>query len=130
MNSKILLIILIILFGIIGVLVLKINKSSGANNNEVISLSTIPYPPQLGQNTFIILINDKDGKTINDAKVTFDINMTTMNMGTQQGNTTPQGNGKYSATGRLTMRGPWRFVANVTLPDGSQVKKDFMVNVQ
>ena len=92
MNSKILLIILIILFGIIGVLVLKINKSSGANNNEVISLSTIPYPPQLGQNTFIILINDKDGKTINDAKVTFDINMTTMNMGTQQGNTPLQRN--------------------------------------
>jgi len=52
-----------------------------------------------------------------------------MNMGTQQGNATSQGNGRYSVEGRMTMRGPWRVSTKVTMPDGSVENKDFTVNV-
>ena len=55
--------------------------------------------------------------------------MTAMNMGTQQGNATSQGNGRYAATGTMSMRGPWKVTTKVTMPDGSVVNKDFTVNV-
>jgi len=52
-----------------------------------------------------------------------------MNMGTQQGNATSQGNGRYAASGQMSMRGPWKVTTKVTMPDGSIVNKDFTVNV-
>lgn len=128
--NKSLLIGITILIAIIAILGSKIKSASNPNNNEAISLSTDPSPLQLGQNTFVISVKDKEGKAVNDATVFFDLNMTAMNMGTQQGNATPMGNGKYSAVGRLTMKGPWRVAIKVTMPDGSLVEKNFTVNVQ
>lgn len=99
-----------------------------ANNTSGISLSTNPDPLQPGPATFVIEVKDKNGKLVDNAKVSFDLNMTTMNMGTQQGDATSQGNGRYSATGRVSMRGPWRISTKVTMPDGSIENKDFTVD--
>lgn len=129
MNGKNLLIVLVILIGVIGILGWKIKSASGSNVTSAISLSTDPNPVQLGQNTFVMLVKDKDGKAVDNAIVSFDLNMTTMNMGIQQGNATPQGNGKYLTVGRLSMLGPWRFSVIVAMPDGSSIKKDFNINV-
>lgn len=103
--------------------------NSDASNASGISLSTNPDPLQPGPATFMIEVKDKRGKPVDNAKVSFDINMTTMNMGTQQGDAISQGNGRYSATGRMTMRGPWRVSTKVTMPDGSVENKDFTVDV-
>ena len=132
MNSKNLLIVVIILVGVIGILGWKIKSasSSGGNSKEAITLTTEPKSLKIGQATFIIMIKDNAGKAVDNATVSFDLNMTAMDMGTQQGNATAEGNGKYSATGRLSMRGPWRVATKVTMPDGSLIKKDFTVNVQ
>lgn len=132
MNSKNLLIAVIILVGVIGILGWKIKSasSSSGNSKEAITLTTEPNPLKIGQATFIIIVKDNNGKAVDNATVSFDLNMTAMNMGTQQGNATAEGNGKYSATGRLSMRGPWRVATKVTMPDGSLIKKDFTVNVQ
>ena len=132
MNSKNLLIVVIILVGVIGILGWKIKSasSSGGNSKEAITLTTEPKSLKIGQATFIIMVKDNAGKAVDNATVSFDLNMTAMNMGTQQGNATAEGNGKYSATGRLSMRGPWRVATKVTMPDGSLIKKDFTVNVQ
>lgn len=127
--NKSLLIGITILIAIIAILGWKMKSASTSDNSEAISLSTNPNPLQLGQNTFVILVRGKDGKAVNDATVFFDLNMTSMNMGTQQGSATSMGNGKYSAVGRLTMRGPWRVSTKVTMPDGSVMNKDFTVNV-
>ena len=129
MNSKNLLILVIILVGVTGIFGWKIKSASSSSNKDAISLSTEPNPLQLGQNTFVITVRNNEGKTIDNATVFFDLNMTAMNMGTQQGNATSMGNGKYSAKGKLTMKGPWKVAIKVTMPDGSLVKKDFMVNV-
>ena len=75
------------------------------------------------------MIKDKNGKPIDDSTLTYDLNMTTMNMGTQQGSAVFQSKGRYVATGNLTMRGPWRIRTKVTMPDGSTKNKDFVVNV-
>ncbi len=103
--------------------ILAVSSTSG------ISLSTNPDPLQPGPATFLIDVKDKNGKPVDDAKVSYDLNMTTMNMGTQQGDATSQGKGRYSATGRMTMRGPWRISTKITMPDGSVENKDFTVDV-
>ena len=119
--------------GAIAILGWKVKSASvlGANSNsgESISLSTNPNPLRLGQATFMIDVKDKSGKPVDNATVSYDINMTTMNMGTQQGNATPQGNGRYSAVGSMSMRGSWRVRTTVKMPDGSMENKDFTVNV-
>lgn len=105
------------------------SSASVGQGSELVSLTTDPNPLQTGPATFIIDVKDKTGKSVDNATVFFDLNMTTMNMGTQQGSATSQGNGRYAASGRMSMRGPWRVSTKVTMPDGSIVNKDFTVNV-
>jgi hypothetical protein len=101
-----------------------------ASGSEAVSLTTNPNPLRTGPATFIIDVKDKSGKAVDNAKVSFDLNMTTMNMGTQQGSATSQGGGKYAVSGSMSMRGPWRVATKVNMPDGTVVNKDFTVNVQ
>lgn len=103
--------------------------SGASTGSEAITLTTSPNPLRMGQATFMIDVKDSNGKPVNDATVFFDLNMTAMNMGTQEGNATPQGNGRYAANGNMSMRGPWKVSTKVTMPDGSVVNKDFTVNV-
>lgn len=132
MNGKILLIALVIMIAAIGVMSWKVSSGSVSGvqiKGDSISLSTVPNPLSLGQATFMIDVNDENGKTVDNARVSFDLNMTAMNMGKQQGIATSQGNGRYSAVGNLSMRGPWRVRTTVNMPDGSTKNKDFIVNV-
>jgi len=133
MNNKMLLIVLAVMVGAVVILGWKVmsNSTPGTTSGAAggISLSTNPDPLQLGQATFMIDVKGNNGKPVDDATVSFDINMTAMNMGTQQGTATPQGNGRYSAVGSLSMRGPWRIRTSVKMPDGSMENKDFTVNV-
>jgi nitrogen fixation protein FixH len=122
---------------IIGALVALVNKNSspriytyGAANNDQISLTTDPSPLRLGPANFIINVQDEKGNPVDGASVFFDLNMTTMNMGTQQGAAIAQGDGQYVATGRLTMPGLWRVATKVTRPDGKVLKQNFNVNVR
>lgn len=127
MSNKTLLIILAVMT--IATMVYGWKVTFASNDEGPISLSTSPNPLQPGPATFIIEVKDKNGKPVNDATVAFDLNMTTMNMGTQQGNAVPQGNGRYTTVGTISMRGPWRVRTTVTMPDGSIENKDFIVNV-
>jgi nitrogen fixation protein FixH len=136
MNNKMLVIILAIVVGAIAILGFKVMSaensstvSSATTGGSSISLSTNPNPLQTGKATFMIEVKDKNGKAVDNAKVSFGINMTTMNMGSQQGEATSQGNGKYAATGNMSMRGPWKVSTKITMPDGSVEDKDFTVNV-
>ncbi len=134
MNTKILLILLVLMFGAIGYLSLKVDSSSvlgtSTNGSGLISLSTNPNPLKSGPATFLIDVKDKTGKVVEDAKVSYNINMTTMDMGAQNGNATSQGNGRYSISAKMTMLGPWKVSITVKMTDGSSEKKDFTVNVQ
>lgn len=105
------------------------NSGSGksTSGNSQITLTTDPNPPS-GNTNFIISVKDDKGNPVKDAKVSFDLNMTTMNMGTQQGNATAQGDGTYAAAGKLTMRGPWRVATKVTMPDGKIMNQNFDIN--
>ncbi|MEO6508684.1 MAG: FixH family protein [Patescibacteria group bacterium] len=103
------------------------SSQSTSGGSSQISMSTNPNPPS-GNTNFIISVKDDKGNPVKDAKVSFDLNMTSMNMGTQQGAATSQGDGTYVAAGRLTMRGPWRVSAKVAMPDGKEMNQDFDIN--
>ena len=109
-------------FGIAGL-------QNGASDDQI-NLTTDPSPPRAGKATFVISVNDSQGKPVDNAQVGFDLNMTTMNMGKQAGIATPQGGGRYAVIGNLSMRGPWRVSTNITMPDGSKLSKDFIINAQ
>ena len=133
MNTKTFLVILTIVIGTIAIISFDskgtVNGISDINTNLGITISTNPNPLQPGPATFFIDIKDKHGKPVDTAKVSYNFNMTTMNMGEQQGDAEPQGNGRYSATTRISMRGPWQLNAKVVMPDGSVEKKDLTVEV-
>lgn len=133
MNNKTLLIVLAVMGIAVAYLGWKSSSISGSGassgGNSAISLSTDPNPLRPGKATFMIDVKDKNGKPVDNATVSFDLNMTAMNMGTQRGDATSQGNGRYSAAGSISMRGPWRVRTTVKMPDGSTENKDFTVNV-
>lgn len=139
MNEKKLLIVLAgvtIVILVLGIMLVSKPSSSSISGvqsgkgSEQVLLTTNPNPPKLGSATFYIDVKDKNGKPVDNAKVFFDLNMTTMNMGTQQGNATSQGNGRYAATGRLTMLGPWKVSTKITMPSGEVLTKDFTINAE
>jgi uncharacterized GH25 family protein len=125
MNSKTLLIIL----GVMAVVIIVLGQKVSVGSNSDISLSTNPNPLRPGPATFMIDVKDKSGKPVDNASVSFNLNMTTMDMGAQKGVATAQGNGRYVATGTMSMRGPWGVHAVVKLPDGSIENKDFTLDV-
>ena len=130
MNNKTMLAVLAVLVVAVSYLGWKSMTLSAPNTNTSgISLSTDPSPLRPGRATFMIDVKDTNGKPVDGATVSFDINMTAMNMGTQRGTATSQGNGRYSAVGNMSMRGPWKVVISVKMPDGSTQSKDFTVNV-
>ncbi len=135
MNKKILYSIAIGIVIVVAFAALKLNSNiDQATVNQTgaisISLTTDPAVLRSGQATLIIDVKDTEGKPVDNAKVSVDINMTSMNMGTQQGEATAQGSGKYAASARFTMLGPWRITTKVTMPNGSIENKSFTVNVQ
>lgn len=135
MNNKIIYIVAICIVIVAAIALLKLksdekNLASNATGATSINLTTDPSQPRPGQATLMFDIKDKNGKAVDTAKVSVDINMATMNMGTQQGEAISQGNGRYAATARFSMMGPWRIVTTVTMPDGSTENKSFTVNVQ
>jgi len=83
---------------------------SGSKNfgNNTLWLVSAPNPPVRGNNIFEAVMADATGNSINDAKVTFDLNMTNMNMGRNAALATFQGAGRYSGTVFFSMGGPWR----------------------
>lgn len=134
MSNKLSLVVLLILALGVATLgwktsVLGVSTSASAEK-EQITLATDPSPLRPGKAKFIIKVQDKEGKAVDNAKVSFDLNMTTMNMGTQKGEASAQGNGQYVAQGNLTMLGPWRVRTQVVKSDGSKENKDFVVNVR
>lgn len=129
MNNKTLMIILVVMGIAVAYLGWKASSVPNTGTGGGISLSTDPNPLRPGRATFMIDVKDKSGKPVDNATVSFDLNMTSMNMGTQRGDATSQGNGRYSAVGNMSMRGPWLVKTKVTMPDGSLESKDFTVNV-
>jgi hypothetical protein len=98
--------------------------------NFVVRLSSRPTPPIRGIGTLEAIVTDTKGQPINDARVLFDLDMTTMSHGKNIVAAAPQGNGRYVGQVRFMMPGPWRAITVVERPGqpAEQVRFDFNVN--
>ena len=80
-----------------------------------VSIALNPYPPVgFEPADFEVTLTDAAGQVINDATVNLDLTMPGMWMPPNQLTLTSASDGKYSATGRFTMRGPWRIEVIIT----------------
>jgi hypothetical protein len=87
----------------------------------VVSLTLNPYPPSVSKSSeFEITLTDANGQAISDATISLDLTMPGMYMPPNLLNLEPSGEGKYLASGRFTMRGPWRMEAIITIGGKTQ----------
>ena len=92
------------------------NTATQAVDGLLVSLTLNPYPPSMSKlSDFEITLADAGGQAISDATITLDLTMPGMYMPPNQLNLQQAGNGKYHASGRFTMRGPWRMEAVITI---------------
>ena len=74
---------------------------------------TNPSPPKAGNCTLDAYVIDSKGQPVSDAKLTFDLNMTNMNMGRNTVTPTLLGEGHYTSQVFFSMRGPWRVIITI-----------------
>ncbi len=80
-----------------------------------VTLALNPYPPTgYNPSDFEVTLTDANGQAISDATVNMNLTMPTMWMPPNQFPLTAASNGKYSASGQFTMRGPWRIEVVIT----------------
>ena len=74
---------------------------------------TTPNPPVSGINTLEAFVVDSKGQPVSDATLTFDLNMTNMNMGKNTASPKLSGEGRYGSLVFFSMRGPWRVIITI-----------------
>ncbi len=82
----------------------------------VVRLSSTPPAPVRGLDILEAVVTDAAGKAVEDAQLSFDLNMTNMNHGKNLVMAVSQGKGRYVAQVRFMMPGPWRVIVRVARP--------------
>jgi hypothetical protein len=100
--------------------------------NFVVRLSSNPTPPIRGIGTLEAVVTDANSQPINDAQVSFDLDMTTMSHGKNIVPAEPAGQGLYSGQAFFMMPGPWRSIVVIERPGQPpvQARFDFRVNAR
>jgi len=95
-------------------------------------LTALLKSPARGQNVIEALIVDGKGQQVNDATVSFDLDMTNMSHGKNVVQAPRVGDGRYDGTVSFMMPGPWRIIA--TIERGGKAvgsaRFDFSVNLR
>jgi hypothetical protein len=101
--------------------ILPENTALQESGGLIVSLALNPYPPSTSKTSqFEVTLTDVDGQAIDNATISLDLTMPGMYMPPNLLNLQPAGAGKYSATGRFTMRGPWRMEAMIIIGGKTQ----------
>ena len=87
--------------------------------------ATMAFPAKPGDNALDIAVMDKAGKPVTAAKVTAQVAMTSMDMGTASPEVREKGKGHYAATAAFSMAGPWRITVKVAAPGRKPEVKAF-----
>ena len=95
-------------------------------------LASTPLQPVKGTATIDAYLVADDGQPIEDAAVTFDVDMTNMSHGKYQVPARATGGGHYAGEVHFSMAGPWRIIAAVERPGHAAVdlRFDFKVNAE
>lgn len=88
-----------------------------------------PEQPAVGPATLIFTLTDESGQPINNATLKIEGNMTHAGMTPVFGEATTGANGRYEIPFEWTMGGDWFVTANITLPSGQEISREFPVTV-
>jgi hypothetical protein len=95
------------------------------------ALLTAAVPaPKVGKNVVDIRLSDAAGNPLAGAKITAEVNMANMDMGTARPPVTEVAPGRYQTTAAFTMRGPWRVVLKLTPKTGAPLSRSFDFRVK
>ena len=104
-------------------------EPEGETGGLVVGLYSSPHPPSRGDTTLEELIAEPGGLLVDDAAVSFDIDMTNMSHGKNVTAAASLGDGRYHGDVFFLMPGPWRVIVDIERPAGTaSVRFDFMVN--
>lgn len=95
-------------------------------------LASTPAQPVKGTVAIDAYLVTDDGQPVEDATVTFDIDMTNMSHGKYQVSAKSTGGGHYLGDVHFSMPGPWRIIASVEHAgqDPIELRFDFKVNAE
>ena len=105
------------------------NRSSSSGSLRV-TLSVSPDHPRMTKRINLqVHVDNPQGEPVNDARVTGELTMKLMDMGTTKLTFAPKGNGDYEAQVKsVDMSGPWSLAVNAKR-GGAEAKQTFDVNV-
>jgi hypothetical protein len=89
------------------------------------NLSVAPMPPQTGEATLVVTLQDADGNPIDDATVAVRGDMNHAGMVPVEGEASTAVNGDYRVPFEWTMGGDWFVIVTATLSDGTVVEQQF-----
>ena len=92
-------------------------------------LASTPAQPTRGDARIDAYVVTTDGQQIQDARVTFDTDMTNMSHGQYLVAAEATGNGHYAGRVHFLMPGPWRIIAVLERPGTDTLKLRFEFNV-
>ena len=96
-----------------------------ATKNMMKITATMSSPAKSGDNVLDIAITSAAGKPVTAAKVTAQVAMTSMDMGTASPAVKETGKGHYTSTVVFSMAGPWRVTLKVAAPGQKAETKAF-----
>ncbi len=96
-----------------------------------VAATIAPTSPKVGKNTMTLTVTGASGKPVSGAKITANVGMTNMDMGTTHPTFKELGNGRYAGDVAFSMAGPWRVTLRIATPqDTAPITKDFDYNVR
>jgi hypothetical protein len=95
-----------------------------------VSMASAPNPAVRGANGVEVTVTDASGQPVSDAKVTFDLSMTNMNMGKNVVQATSAGSGRYTGNVFYSMGGPWRITVIVERAGQAAASTSFDLSVK
>jgi hypothetical protein len=96
----------------------------------VVSLSSTPAQPVVGETQVDVLLVDSNGQPVTGAKVTYDIDMTNMSHGSYLVPADPGEDGHYVGRVHFMMQGPWRIITIIERPGKPTVRPYFAFRVR
>jgi hypothetical protein len=105
------------------------NHAGSVSTTRMLTIAaTLPSPAKVGSNALEIAILSPRGLVIDAAKVSIDVAMTSMDMGTNHSAVKEIGKGRYAATVTFSMAGPWRVTVNAATQGKLLESKSFDFN--
>jgi hypothetical protein len=93
----------------------------------VVEHEVAPRPPRVGAATITLSVADEAGRPVSGARVGLEGDMSHAGMSPVFGEARESEPGRYRAALEFTMAGDWVVLVHLTLPDGSQVERQFDV---